>query len=202
MSKTYSAKGPYGKTYSIVGPDNADTEEVKKRIISNYKGAKPPRPTMGQRMKGAASKVVTKVGQKVGEKFPFMKTPSSMPEIVGQMMGGAAGGLLGAETGSMAPGIVGAGVGGSMGRALGQAPQAIGEMLATRQLRTPTTRKIKQEFIPAFERGATFQGLGEAVPIGWRGAKAIGRTFREGAGSLEGVAERIAQLRKLPLQEQ
>lgn len=199
----YKVTGPDGKPYLVTAPEGATPEQVKeetkKRVLAGRINTKP---SMGQRMKKAVSGIATKAGTAVANKFPFMAQPSTIPEIVGQMIGGGAGRLLGAETGSSAPAVIGSGLGGAMGRTLGQAPQAIGEMLAAHQLRTPTTRKIKQNLMPSFSRGATFGALGEAVPIAWRGAKAIGRELESGVGSLSGVGERVAQLKKFPFWQQ
>jgi len=193
MSKNYSMQGPDGKTYSIMGPDNADPNEVKKRIISQYKTAKPAPPTMGQRVKGLASKEATKIGGEIGNKFPFMKGGDTWPEIAGQVGGGIAGETLGGTTGA----IIGGGAGQAAATGLEDLPTNLLSM------HFPKARQeLGQKMKRGFDRGTTFSALGETLPIAWRGAKALGREFESGISSLSGVTDRVAQLRRLPLWEQ
>jgi hypothetical protein len=130
--------------------------------------------------------------------FDAYKTPSTTPEIAGQTAGQVIGDLIGGPLWGMGLG----GLGGAAGRTYPQIPQALGEMMAFKRFKTPTSTKMAKEFIPAFQRGATFSGLGELAPAGWEAAKSVGREVESGIGSLTGVGERIGQLKKFPLSTQ
>jgi hypothetical protein len=131
--------------------------------------------------------------------FDAYKTPSTNPEIYGQ----TAGQVIGDLTGGPLLGMVLGGLGGTAGRMRGQLPRAIGEMLATKSIKTPATREIAKGLVPSFQRGATFSGLGELVPVGWEAAKAGGREIERGVGALTGAGRRVAQLQeRFPLSTQ